>query len=403
MTYGAQSQLTLRERVFEILERGRRGLLSQSFDVFIVLIILANVLASVIDTVPDINARYGPALRVFDTFCVSIFIAEYLARLWVAPEHPMMDGHGALYARLRTALLPLMIVDLVAILPFFVELIFGVDVAAVRVIRIVRFYRLARYVPAIATIGRVLAAEWRSLVGSAVVFAGLLLLASVAMFLAEGKLQPDKLGDVPSAMWWAVVTLSTVGYGDVTPVTAAGKFIAGLVMIMGITFFALPVGIIASGFQEEIRRRDFVVSFAMVARVPLFARLDAPLIARLVGLLHARKFPSGAVILSKGDPADGMYFIANGEVEVELPNEPARLGEGDFFGEIALIQHETQRTATVVAVRPTDLLVLSAPDFRRLMSQHPELEHAVRETAAQRMEDTRRRAGESRAADTRGS
>jgi voltage-gated potassium channel len=295
----------------------------------------------------------------------------------------------------------MMIVDFIAIMPFFFELVYGVDVAAIRVIRIVRFYRLARYVPAIATIGRVLAAEWRSLMGSMVIFAGLLLLSSVAIYVAEGRLQPDKLGDLPSAMWWSVVTLSTVGYGDVTPITAPGKLIGGFVMILGLTFLALPVGIIASGFQEEIRRRDFVVSFAMVARVPLFARLEAPLIARLVGLLHARKFATGAVVVSKGDPADGMYFIANGEVEVELPDNPVRLGEGDFFGEIALIQHEAIRTATVTAKRPTDLLVLSAPDFRRLMAQNPDLDHAVRETAAQRMEDTRRRVAEKSETDVR--
>ncbi len=394
MTYGAKSELTLRESVFEVLERGRRGTLSQIFDVFIIVLILSNVLASVIGTVPEINAAWGDHLRRFDTFCVAVFIAEYLARLWVAPEHPMMQGHGAAYARMRTALMPMMIVDALAIMPFFIELVYGVDVAALRVIRIIRFYRLARYVPAIATIGRVLAAEWRSLVGSAVVFAGLLLLASVAMFVAEGHLQPDKLGDVPSAMWWAVVTLSTVGYGDVTPITAIGKLIAGIVMIMGVTFIALPVGIIASGFQEEIKRRDFIVSFAMVARVPLFSRLDAPMIARLVGLLHARKFAARAVIVSKGDPADGMYFIASGEVEVELPGGSVRLGEGDFFGEIGLIHHEATRTATVVATRATDLLVLAAPDFRRLMAQSPELDRAVRETATQRMEDSRKREAE---------
>ena len=393
MTYGAKTELTLREQLFEVLERGRRGTLSQTFDIFIILLILTNVLASVVSTVPHVNATYGEQLHRFDVFCVVVFLAEYLARLWVAPEHPMMQGHNAAYARLRTALMPLMVVDLLAILPFFVEVLVGVDLAVIRVIRIVRFYRLARYVPAIATIGRVLAAEWRSLVGSAVVFAGLLLLASVAMFIAEGHLQPEHYGDVPSAMWWAVVTLSTVGYGDVTPVTGIGKVIAGIVMIMGITFFALPVGIIASGFQEEIKRRDFIVSFAMVARVPLFSRLAAPLIARLVGLLHARKFASRAVIVSKGDPADGMYFIASGEVEVELPGGSVRLGEGDFFGEIGLIHHEAQRTATVIATRATDLLVLSAPDFRRLMAQSPELDHAVRETAAQRMEDSRKREG----------
>lgn len=389
MAYGAKEVLTTREFAFELLERGRRGEASRVFDIAMISLILLNVAASVVGTVPSVHEAWGGALHAFDRFCVAIFIIEYLARLWVAPEHPMMQGRSAWSARLRTAATPMMVVDLVAILPFFVELAFGVDLAVLRVLRIVRFYRLARYVPAIVTIGRVLAAEWRSLAGTGVIFIGLLLFSSVAMYLAEGGLQPDKLGDVPSAMWWAVVTLSTVGYGDVTPVTAIGKVIAGLTMALGITFFALPVGIIATGFQEEIKRRDFVVSFAMVARVPLFAQLEMPMIARLVGLLHARKFAAGSLVIAKGDAAEEMYFITRGEVEVEI-EKPVRLGEGDFFGEIALIHHEAKRTANVYAVRPTDLLVLSAADFRRIAHQSPELARAVRETAEQRMAQNRK-------------
>lgn len=288
-------------------------------------------------------------------------------------------------ARLRLMATPLMILDLVAILPFFVELAVGVDVTAIRVLRIVRFYRLARYAPAIVTVIRVLGSEWRSLVGAGVIFAGLMLFASVAMYYAEGHVQPEKLGDVPKAMWWAIVTLSTVGYGDVIPVTAAGKFIASLVMVLGILFIALPVGIVANGFQQEIKRRDFVVSFAMVARVPLFSDLKAPVIARLAGMLTARKFAANAIIVSKGDDADEMYFIASGEVEVELPDNPVRLSEGDFFGEVALVHRDMKRTATVTAVFPCDLLVLSAQDFRRLMHDFPELHDAVRQTAERRM------------------
>ncbi|MFZ1814529.1 MAG: cyclic nucleotide-gated ion channel [Rhizobiaceae bacterium] len=388
MAPSTASDQPLRTRAFDMLEHGRKGPVSQFFDFMIITLIVANVFASVIETVPEIQASHGAMLGMFDTFCVIIFCLEYAARIWVAPEHPIMRGKSAVAARLKTAVTPIMLLDAVAILPFFLQLFLGVDLAAIRVLRIVRFYRLARYAPAILTIGRVLASEWRSLLGSAVIFAGLLLLSSVAMYIAEGHIQPDKFGDLPSTMWWAVVTLSTVGYGDVIPATAIGRIIAGIVMVLGIAFFALPVGIIANGFQEEIKRRDFVVSFAMVARVPLFNKLEAPLIARLVGMLHARKFSSGAVIVQKGDPADGMYFIANGEVEVEIPSNPVRLGEGDFFGEIALISHEARRTATVVATRPTDILVLAAPDFRRLMAQSSELDHAVRETAAQRMDKT---------------
>jgi voltage-gated potassium channel len=345
------------------------------------------VLVSVFETVAWIRERHGFWMEPFERFCSIVFICEYLARLWAAPEHPLLAHRGPVMARVRAAFMPIMIVDFISILPFFVELFMGSDIAAIRIIRIVRFYRLARYVPAIATIGRVLANEWRALVGCVAIFVGLLLLASVAMYLAESDLQPDNFGDIPSTMWWAVVTLSTVGYGDVIPVTAIGKIIAGCVMIMGIAFFALPVGIIANGFQQEIKQSDFVVSFAMVARVPLFSRLETTLIARLVRHLHARKFGAGAVVVSKGEAADSMFFIAAGEVEIELGDNPVRLGEGDFFGELALLHHDARRMATVMAVRNTEVLVLDAPGFRRLMSQNPELKAVINEIAAQRERD----------------
>jgi voltage-gated potassium channel len=386
-----KAKLTARQQVFEILERSRRGTISFWFDLFIITMILASVLASILQTVSSINADYGNLLQVLDRLFVAIFICEFLARIWVAPEHPLLAGMSPTMARLHLITTPMMILDFVAILPYFIEITIGVNVTAIRVLRIVRFYRLARYAPAIVTIGRVLGAEWRSLLGSAVIFTGVLLFASVAMYYAEGRVQPDKLGDIPSAMWWAVVTLSTVGYGDVIPVTAIGKFIGAVVMTLGLLFFALPVGIIANGFQAEIKRRDFIVSFAMVARVPLFSGLKAPVIARLAGVLTARKFAANAIIVSKGDDADEMYFIASGEVEVELPDSPVRLGEGDFFGEVALIHRDLKRTATVTAVYQTDLLILSVLDFRRLMHDFPELHNAVRETSDQRMADNRRR------------
>jgi voltage-gated potassium channel len=391
MAYNANTPMTLRARAFEILERGRRGTLSQAFDIFIVVLILSSVLVSVFETVAWVRERHGFWMGPFEQFCSIVFVCEYVARIWAAPEHPLLAHRGPVMARVRAVFMPLMIVDFISILPFFIQMFVGSDVAAIRIIRIVRFYRLARYVPAIATIGRVLANEWRALVGCVAIFGGLLLLASVAMYLAESHLQPDNFGDIPSTMWWAVVTLSTVGYGDVTPITANGKIIAGMVMIMGIAFFALPVGIIANGFQQEIKQSDFVVSFAMVARVPLFARLQTTLIARLVRLLHARKFGSGAVIVSKGEAADSMFFIASGEVEIELGEHPVRLGEGDFFGELALLHHDARRMATVIAVRNTEVLVLHAPDFRRLMAQNPELNAVIIEIASQREKDAQQR------------
>ena len=136
---------------------------------------------------------------------------------------------------------------------------------------------------------------------------------------------------------------------------------------------ALPIAIIGRGFYEEIRCRDFVVTFALVAHVPLFARLDAPAISDLVGILMARAVPARTVIIRKGEPGDAMYFIASGMVEVEASGDKVRTQGGDFFGEMALLKRE-RRTVTVTAIRSTDLLVLDCDDFHRFIDRNPEMD-----------------------------
>ena len=152
----------------------------------------------------------------------------------------------------------------------------------------------------------------------------MLLAAAAAMHAVEGAVQPDKLGDMPKAIWWAASMLAKIGGGEITPVTTLGSIIAAITVMLGIGCFALPVAIIGRGFYEEIRRRDFVVTFAMVARVPLFARLDAAAIADLVAMLRARTVPAGATIIRKGERGNAMYLIASGSVDVE--SSAARCG-----------------------------------------------------------------------------
>lgn len=381
----AGSREPFRRRLFDILERTHRSdVAGRVLEVALVVLILTNVTGAVLDTVDWIHERWGTLILWEDRITVTVFVLEYAARIWTAPEHPALAHLSPLQARLRHAATPLMVFDLIAISPVVLSLFGGADLAAIRVIRIARFWRLVRYSPVLRTLADVVGAEARALAGCGLLFVGLILFAGVAMHLVEGTVQPDKLGDVPSAMWWAVVTLSTVGYGDVVPVTVAGKIVAGLTMIVGILFFALPVGIVATSFQREIRRRDFVVSFAMVARVPLFARLDAQSVARLVGLLTARRVPAGEVIVHRGEEAHAMYFIAGGAVSVELSSGPVLLEEGDFFGEMALIREDQKRSATVTAARPCELLVLSARDFRQLVRLNGDVAEAVREVARQR-------------------
>jgi voltage-gated potassium channel len=313
---------------------------------------------------------------------VSVFAIEFVARIWAAPEHPLLRRRTPLGARLRFAATPLMVIDALALLPLLLELLYPRN-ELMLLTRLVRFLKLARYSPALATIGRLIASERRALLACVIIFTGALLAAASAMHVVEGAVQPERLGDMPKAIWWAASMLAKIGGGELSPVTTMGRIIAAITVMLGIVCFALPVAIIGRGFYEEIRRRDFVVTFAMVARVPLFARLDAASIADLVAILRARTVPPGTTIIRKGERGDAMYLIASGRVEVESTSGKVMLEEGDFFGEIALLSREP-RIATVTALRPTDLLVLDADDFLRLVDRLPDIGAKVHAVAKER-------------------
>jgi voltage-gated potassium channel len=334
-------------------------------------------------TGPDIAAHRGAALQLLDRGCVLVFAIEYVARIWVAPEHPLLQRRTSLGARLRFAVTPLMVIDALALLPLLLEALFPLS-ELMLLTRLVRFLKLARYSPALATIGRLVASERRALLACVIIFTGALLAAAAAMHVVEGSVQPDKLGDMPKAIWWAASMLAKIGGGDLAPpLTTPGRIISAITVMLGIVCFALPVAIIGRGFYEEIRRRDFVVTFAMVARVPLFAHLDAASIADLVAILRARTVPPGTTIIRKGERGNAMYLIASGRVEVESATSKVVLEEGDFFGEIALLSRDP-RSATVTALRPTDLLVLEADDFLRLVDRIPDIGIKVHEVAKER-------------------
>lgn len=174
-------------------------------------------------------------------------------------------------------------------------------------------------------------------------------------------------------MWWSIVTLTTIGYGDVVPATAIGKMVAAVIIVGGLVMLALPVGIVATAFSDVIHRRDFIVTWSMVARVPIFSHLTAGDIAHVMQLLRARQVEKGDVIVRRGDSAHAMYFVTEGEVEIELrPGHTVQLGIGQFFGERALLRN-TKRSATVTACTRSKLLVLDASDFKTLISREPDI------------------------------
>ena len=213
---------------------------------------------------------------------------------------------------------------------------------------------------------------------------GATLVSAALMHLAEGKVQPDKLGTIPDALWWAIVTLGTIGYGDVVPVTALGKLIATGTIFVGVIMIALPVGIIATAFAEQIHRRDFIVTWGMIARVPLFAELDAAEISDIMQLLRAQVAEAGEVIVRAGDPAHSMYFIAAGEVEVALKKERLHLGAGHFFGEVAVLRR-ARRSATATALTRSNLLVLAAQDLHALMQRDSRIAARIKDVVEKRV------------------
>ena len=230
--------------------------------------------------------------------------------------------------------------------------------------------------------GKVISNEARNLIGVTSVFGILLFAASLAAYLIERDVQPDRFGSIPQAMWWAVATLSTTGYGDEIPQSLAGRILGGLVMMSGIGIFALWAGILATGFYDEVRRQDFVRNWQLVAAVPLFQKLSPSALVEVVRALRPRIVPARAVICRKGDRGDQMYFIVEGSVTVATPH-PVEIGAGSFFGEMALITGEP-RSATVTAATEVSLLSLYSVDFQMLSTSSPEIADIIRQTAIER-------------------
>jgi voltage-gated potassium channel len=375
----------LRRRVYQVLEQGPVGdPLSVVVDRGLVALILINLVAVALQTMPSFEPRYALWFDAIEIFSLVVFSVEYALRLWVAVEHGPHAHLSSAHARLKYALSPAGLVDLVAVLPFWFALVLPADLRVVLVFRIVRFFKITRYSPAMRSLLDVLYRERRALFGCLVITLGIALVSAALMHLAEGRVQPDKLGTIPQALWWAIVTLGTIGYGDVVPVTALGKLIATGTIVMGLIVIALPVGIIATAFAEQVHRRDFIVTWGMIARVPLFAELDAAAISDIMELLRAQVAEAGQVIVRAGEPAHSMYFIAAGEVEVALHKERLRLGVGQFFGEVAVLKR-VRRSATAVALTRTNLLVLDAQDLHALMERAPRVAQRIKEVVDTRV------------------
>ncbi|WP_106752930.1 cyclic nucleotide-gated ion channel [Pannonibacter carbonis] len=376
---------SFKKRLYRLLEDGRENdHAARRVTRLLVALVLVTVAISVLETVPAIQASWGRHLSDVQLGLGFVFLAEYLCRLLVADLHPPLRRYGPVGSRLRYALQPMAIIDLLAILPLLLVFVLPVTaLPALAVLRLLRFLKLLRYSPALRSLAAAMAGEKRALAASFLIVCGVILVASTLMYLVEHDEQPDVFGSIPLAAWWAVTTATTTGYGDVVPSTALGKMIAGLVMMTGYALLALPVGIIASAFAREVHSRDFVVTWSMVSRVPLFEDLKAGEVAEVAKLLRSHVVTAGELIAERGEAAHCMYFVASGEVEVTMPSGIVQLGEGAYFGEMALLR-QRRHLATVRAVERTQLLVLDAASLKHLMRQNPELARRIQNEAQAR-------------------
>lgn len=249
----------MKEKVYDILQAAEPGQrLSRAFDLFLIALISLNAVALILSTVDEVHDPAPLAFRVFEIISIVVFTVEYVLRLWCCTVEERYAS--PIWGRLWYAVSPLAVVDLLAIVPFYVALFGGFSALDLRLLRTLRLLaqvaRLSRYSSGIRTLARVLHEKGPQLLTVIMVLGVLLLIASSMMFFAEHKAQPEKFDSIPHAMWWSVITLTTVGYGDAVPVTTWGRMLAGLIAVLGIGLFALPAGILGSGFVQELRRSD---------------------------------------------------------------------------------------------------------------------------------------------------
>jgi len=246
----------MRKHIYQILELAKLDdRAGRWFDIFIVILISGNILAIILESVDWVYARYGDWFFWFEIFSVAVFTVEYLLRIWSCVEHPNNQYSRAVIGRLRFAVTPMAVVDLLAILPFYLGMLLSIDLRFLRALRLVRIFKLTRYSTSMALLLKVLRDEAQSFGAAFFILIIIMIFASSGIYLFEHKTQPEAFRNIPQAVWWSVATLTTVGYGDVIPITAGGKIFGIVIMIIGIGMVALPAGILASAFSEQMRLR----------------------------------------------------------------------------------------------------------------------------------------------------
>ena len=254
---------TARHYLYQVLMENHRSKFSHFINLFLMVLILANVVTIMASSEASIKAEYGTFFRNFEIFSIIIFTIEYVIRVWVSVEASEKHLKQPLRSRIRYLFTPMAIIDFLAILPFYF-LFFGSDFLMLRTLRLIRVLKLTRYSRSMELLITVSKQEAETILSAIFILIVLIIISATGIYLIEGHIQPEHFGSIPRALWWATVTLTTVGYGDVVPITVYGKALGIVIVIMGIGMAALPAGILASGFTSEISRRREHFKFAIL-------------------------------------------------------------------------------------------------------------------------------------------
>jgi len=248
--------MKLRKRTAQLFEQeAPADPLNRSVNWFLMILISLNVVAIILESIDSVYLQFRSEFDYFELFSVAVFTMEYLIRVWSSIDSTNCKNRSAFVGRLRYMVSPMALVDLIAILPFYLSLYMAIDLRFLRILRMLRLFKLTRYSSALGALLDVLQTEAEALIAAIVVLLIMLVISASGIYLLESEIQPDVFGSIPDAMWWAIVTLTTVGYGDAVPVTNLGKAFAGFIGLIGIGMLALPVAILSSGFAQNLNQR----------------------------------------------------------------------------------------------------------------------------------------------------
>ena len=256
MSNQASKTTTLRLKAYQLLESETTSCTAATLvTFFLIVLIITNVAANIAASEHDYYLLYKDSFILFEIISLSIFCIEYLIRVWCCVENEKHTNTSALKSRIHYIFTPMALIDLIAILPFIVAMFFAIDLRALRLIRVLRLLKLTHYFQGFNIFATVIIKESRSILAAMMVMLFFIIIAASIMQFVEGKAQPEHFGSIMQSFWWAVVTMTTVGYGDVIPITIIGKILSAFIMLVGVGLVALPAGMLAGRFGEELRQR----------------------------------------------------------------------------------------------------------------------------------------------------